>query len=165
MNGDFEMGCDFPLWWACAKIGYSLDVHARKLVSHWLCMRENWLLMAVHARKTPSAFSKIFLTYSSVLFSRPCLTSFVPSLTSLYCTLSPVLYPLSHRLWSLSPVRCTLSHVICSLSPNLVFRPLTPISCPRVSFSVALFHCWLLWFPSSVPPTLVLSGLASRLIQ
>ncbi len=57
LNDDFEMGCDFPLCWECAIIGYSLTEHARKLVTCWLSkwacakngylllsMRENWLL-------------------------------------------------------------------------------------------------------------------------
>jgi hypothetical protein len=57
LNDDFEMGCDFPLCWEFAKIGYSLTEHARKLVTcgltseHvrkmvicWLSMCENWLL-------------------------------------------------------------------------------------------------------------------------
>ncbi len=41
LNVDFEMGWDFPLcWaWACAKNGYSLAEHARKLVTCWLSMR------------------------------------------------------------------------------------------------------------------------------
>jgi hypothetical protein len=56
------MGWDFPLCSACAKIGYLLAEHARKLVTRWLSMHENWLfvgcactnldyLLAEHARK------------------------------------------------------------------------------------------------------------------
>ncbi len=43
LNVDFEMGWDFPLYWACAKIGYSVAEHAWKLVTHLLSMCENWL--------------------------------------------------------------------------------------------------------------------------
>ncbi len=62
LNVNFEMGWDFPLCWGCTKIGNSLAEHARKLVTHWLSIRENWLLfgwgctkigysLAEHARK------------------------------------------------------------------------------------------------------------------
>ncbi len=62
LNDDIEMGCDFTLCGACAKIGFSLAEHAQKLVSFWLSMCGNWLLvgwactkmgysLAEHARK------------------------------------------------------------------------------------------------------------------
>ncbi len=39
------MGCNFSVCWACAKIGCSLDEHPQKLVTRWLSMRKNWLLV------------------------------------------------------------------------------------------------------------------------
>jgi hypothetical protein len=51
LNDDIEMGCDFLLWGACAKIGFLLVEHARKLVSCWLSMRENWLLVSCACAK------------------------------------------------------------------------------------------------------------------
>jgi hypothetical protein len=95
LNVNIEMGSDFPLCWACLKIGYSLAEHARKLVTRWLSMRENRLLvcwacakigysLAEHMQKlfwrSTCIFCLFFLfTLSpfSVPFSRPCLTSFM----------------------------------------------------------------------------------------
>ncbi len=45
LKDDFEMGCDFLLCWACAKIGYSLAENAQKLVTLWLSMRWKSLLV------------------------------------------------------------------------------------------------------------------------
>ncbi len=90
------------------------------------------------------------VTHSSVPFSCPCLTSFVPSLTSLYFVSSPLSYV---------SVPCLPSSVPCLMALLLVSRPLYPVyqlsQCP---FFVALFHLscpLLLCFPSSVPPSLV----------
>ncbi len=206
--------------WACAKIGYSKAEHARKLVTRWLSIRKNWLFVgwAVSMPKNSLlagwAYAKLFsahfqsfsslspVPHSYVPFSRPCLTSFVPPLTSLYfvsrpmspvlrlCFLIPVLCltylflayrPLSPvlRLCSLYPIYplshnfapCLPSSLPCltwsvPYLPSSFLHPLlTPINCPNVPFSVALFYCYcplqklLLYFPSSVPPSLVLCPL------
>ncbi len=65
---------------------------------------------------------------SSVPFSRPCLTSYVPCPTSLPCLPSNV--PYLTRLYSLSPVLCPLSHVrLCALPPVRCPQPYVSISC------------------------------------
>jgi hypothetical protein len=146
----------FPLCWACAKIGYWLAENAQKLVTHWLRMRENWLLVGWAYEKIISAHHVHFqtfssvppVTHSSVLFSRPCLTSYVPCLTSLFlvsCPLSSVsrLFltsrPLSHavlRLFSLStsPVLCPfLASQFLVSCPYSVSHDLSPVSHPLFS--------------------------------
>ncbi len=73
-------------------------------------------------------------THSSVPFSRPCLTSYVPCLTSLF--LAPVLCPLSHvsvpGSRPMSPVSrlCSWlpSYVPCLTSLFLASGPLYPVS-------------------------------------
>ncbi len=158
--------------------------HARKLVTRWLSMRENWLLFDWYAHKLVTsklytwennfcaqrAFSEFFLSSSCHPFLCPLLPSLSNFLCPLFfCSLSPSLGPLSYV-----SVPCLLSYVPCLMALLLVFRPLSPLSrlcslspdlctlsinCPSVPFFVALFH-WscllLLCFSSSVPPSLVL---------
>jgi hypothetical protein len=117
-----------------------------KLVTRWLSMRGNWKLeigayekiILAHHEHYQSFSSLPHVTHSSVPFSRPCLTSFVPSLTSLYL--------------------CLPAYVPCLMSPFLVSRPLSNV--PVFPF-LCLCSCpLLLCFPSSVPPSLVLCPLS-----
>jgi hypothetical protein len=118
--------------------------YARKLVTRWLSMRQNWLLvgwacmkigysLAEHARKlvtrqasirknhfgAPHVFSEFFpvppITRSSVRFSRPSLTSPVWCLCLFSHPMSPVLC-----LCCLYPVLCPLSHVSVLCLPSAV---------------------------------------------
>jgi hypothetical protein len=117
--------------------------HARKLVgTRRLTMLVNWFLASWASKKIISAHHVHFeiffspVTLSSVSFFCPCLTSLVPSLTSLYFV------SLSHNktpvlcLCSLSPVLCPLSYIsvpclpsalpsLTSLSLYLVLYPLS----------------------------------------
>ncbi len=176
LNVDFEMGWDFPLCWACTKIGYLLAENAQYLVTCWLSMHKNWLLTSWVYAKIISAHHMPILSFPSLIpiiqsyvpFSHLCLTSFVPSVTSLYfvshyvpflclCPLSPVLCPLSHgsalspalssRLSSLSSILCILSTVpdspFCGSVPLfLSFAPLFPVLC-HLSFILARMRDFL----------------------
>jgi hypothetical protein len=163
------MGWNFPLCWACAKIGYSLAVHARKFVTRWLSMHENWLLTSWAYAKIISVHHVHFLSYplSPIPLSPTPVPVWRPlSPLSRRCALSPTMFPVL-CLCSLSPVLCPLSHgsvpclpssVPCLRALLLVSRPLSPalssrlsslssvlctlsINCPSVPFFVALFHC------------------------
>ncbi len=198
----FEMGCDFLLCWACAKIcyslaeharnwllvgwacskiGYSLVEHARKLVTRWLSMRENWLLVgwacaeigysmaenwflaswasekiiSAHNMRFGSFSSLPHVTHSSVPFSRPCLTSFVPSLyfvsqprSSVLClsSLSPVLCPLSR-----GSAPCLPSSVPSLTALFILSRPLYPVyqlsQCPLYCGSIPVVLSFAPLFP------------------
>ncbi len=94
--------------WACVEIGYSLAKHARKLVTLWLSIRGNWLL--------------VYWAYAEILFL--LVLNHVFSLV----IRSPV--PFSRPL---SNVLCLLSHVSvlwlpssvpCLTSLFLISRPL-----------------------------------------
>jgi hypothetical protein len=83
--------------------------------------------------------------------SVPCLPVMYPFLS--LCSLSPVLCPLSHV--SISCLPSSVPCLKCSVRypPSFFRRPLTPINCPSVPFSVALFHCsrpLFFFFPSTV---------------
>ncbi len=76
LNDAFEVGCDFPFCWACAKIVYLLSEHEQKFSYS----------LAEHTRKSFRHTTYIFrvflsspVTHSSIPFSRPYLTPFVPS--------------------------------------------------------------------------------------
>ncbi len=120
-----------------------LSEHAQKLVNRWRCMQENWLVtrwpcIRENHFRAPHVHFQSFscIPCSSVPFSHPCLTSYIPCLTSLPCLpsyMSPILLQLS----PLSPVLCPLSHVSvpCILSagpqshlsvPILASHPLSP---------------------------------------
>ncbi len=111
------MGCDFPLCWAYAKTGYSLAEHAQRLLSRWLSMLENWLLIGwAELICWLSIWNHVhFQSFSS---GHPLLCSLLPSLSSVLC-------PLSHVC-----VVCTLSPVLFTLFTSLflIFRPLYPVS-------------------------------------
>ncbi len=172
-NGDFEMGCDFPLCWACMKIGYSLAERGQKLVTRRLSMRENWLLdvwayakigylLARHAKKLFTRWLSIcktsFSAFSKFFFSSPChsLTPMSPSSVRV----SNVLCPLSHVF-----VLCLPSYVPCLTSLLLVFRPLYYISVLCLSSAVpSLAPLFLVSHPlSPVSQLCVVSRLLSCL--
>ncbi len=128
LNDDSEMGCDMPLCWAYAEIGSSLAEHTRKLVTRWLSIRGNWLivcwacaeigyLIAEHMRKLVETM--LFpVNCSPVPFSRP-----LPKVLYFLCSLSPILCSLSHVY-----VPCLPSTVPCLTSRFLVSHPLFPVS-------------------------------------
>ncbi len=122
-----------------------------------LSKHENWLLASWAYGKIISVHHIHFfqslsspVIHSSVPFSCPCLTSFVPSLTSLYFVshpkspvlrtslflvsrpLSPVScicsLPTVRRTQSYVSVLCILSSAPCLTSLLLVSRPLYPVS-------------------------------------
>jgi hypothetical protein len=96
--------------WARVEISYSMDEHARKLVTLWLSIRENWLIVGwANAEIRFYWYWTMFFPMSSVPLSPfpvPCLTSYVSCLKCLF---------LVSR--SLSPI---LS--LCSLYPIFLFR-------------------------------------------
>ncbi len=113
---------------ACAETGYSLAGHTQKLVTRWLSIQENSVLLVLN---------HVFPLSSVPLspFPVPCLTSFVSCLKCLFLV-SHRLLPFS-RLCSLFPVHCSLSHVSvpcltssvpCLTSLFLVFHPLFHVS-------------------------------------
>jgi hypothetical protein len=122
------MDCDFPLCWACEKIGYWLAEHAQKSVTHWLSMSENWLFVGWACAKigcwladpyakiisfhSPHAFSEFFLCSPFNLVLCP----FVPSLSNVICPLSHVSVP------------CLPSYDPYLTSLLLVFLPLSSVS-------------------------------------
>ncbi len=75
-NDVFEMGSNFLLCLACAKIVYLLAKHAWKLVTCWLSMRENWLLFGwAHAEIGYSLAEhtrKFVFAYAQHAFGCPC---------------------------------------------------------------------------------------------
>jgi hypothetical protein len=110
-----------------------------------------WICKARICKSIPRKFSSVPpVTLSYFPFSRPCLTSCVSCLTSLYlayhpmspdmplCSLSFVLSPLS-RLCSLPPVRCTQSYVSVPCLPSAVLSltPLFLVSSPLSLFLVS----------------------------
>ncbi len=103
--------------WTCAKIGYLLVEHVRKLVPRWLSMCENHLAHHVHLQNFP-------------------LFPFYPFLCPLLLSLSNVLCPLSHVfvlcLPSYLPFLCLCS--ICSMSPFIC--PLSHVSVPCLPSAV-----------------------------
>ncbi len=144
--------------WECAKIGYWLAEHTRKLFTCYLNIRKNHCGAA-------RAFSEFFLSspchpllsllipsLSNVLWPLShdfvlCLSSYVP-FTSLFLVSRP-LSPLS-RLCSLSPVLCPLSHVSVPCLPSSVpsLTSLKFVSCPTVCpLSYVSVPC----LPSSIP--------------
>ncbi len=150
--------------------------HARKLVTGWLSMRKNWLLIGwEHAWKlvirwlslreynfsAPRTFSEFFLCSPS----HPFFCLLLLSLSNVLCPMShvsallPVLRPLSYVSVPCLPssILCLTWSVPCLTSSFL--RPLTPITWSTVPFSVALFLCsssLFLCFPSPDPSSLVL---------
>ncbi len=150
LSNDFEMSCDFPLYWACAKICYSLAEH---MENHF---------GASHA-------------FSESSLSSPCHPFLCPILMSLYNFLCPLsnVFVFCHPsymspvlcLCSLSPVLCPLSHVSVSCLPSavpsltslfLVSRLLAPVlrigSLPTVGCPHAVLRlCSLYPVPSSIP--------------
>ncbi len=174
------MGCNFPLWWACAIL---IDWAEQNLVTRRLSMRENWLLVGwacakigyLRADHTQKSFwhticiFRLFPQFHSLLSYVPshvfvsCLPSSVLRLTSLFLVSRPF-YLVSRDL---SAVLCPLPHVSVPCLPSSVpcltwsvcylissfLCPLNPIKCPSFPFSVALFHYaypLLFCFPSSV---------------
>ncbi len=92
LNDNFEMGFNVPLcwacttnWlhfgWACVKIGHLLAKHAWKLVTRWLSMQKIVYSQDKHLRKSFRHFLSSPVTRSSVSFSHPSQTSFVPLIT------------------------------------------------------------------------------------
>ncbi len=101
--------------WGCAKIGYLLAEHARKLVTRWLGIRKN------HFGAEFFLCSPCHPCHSSVSFSVPCLTPlvFLPRFSVLrLCFLSPVLWPMSRV-----SVPCLPSFIPCPVSHNLSPEP------------------------------------------
>jgi hypothetical protein len=134
-------------------------------------MRENWLLagsafaeiISVHHMHFHSFFCAPPVTRSSVPFSRPFLTSYVPCFMSLPCLPSSVPCPLSHFSvpcflscsLSYGSVPCRSSSVQRLMSLSFVSRPLSPVS-RLYSLSPVLCIPCLTWsvpcLPSSFLP-------------
>jgi hypothetical protein len=143
------------------------------MCENWCCTYEKIIL--AHNMRFQSISSLPHVTHSSVPFSRPCLTSFVPFLyyfsqsrssVLCLCSLSPVFSPLSH-----SSVPCLPTSVPCrstvpvspflwlySMPLGLSFAPLFPVLCSSISCPLStclsyLQECKFLFILHTVHPT------------
>jgi hypothetical protein len=140
---------------------YSLAEHARKLVTCWLSIHKNHF-------GTPHRFSEFSsvppVTCSSVPFSHPCLTSYVPcprpmSPVPVLCPLSPSYAPCLTSLFLVSSPPSLKSLFLASfpLPPVLRLGSLSLDLCPKSLFLVSrpLYHisrnCPVSHLPFSVP--------------
>jgi hypothetical protein len=166
----FWNGLWFPLMPSYAE-------HAQKLVTRWLSMRGNWLLvgwactkigylLAEQSRKSlrrTTCISKFFLSSSC----HPFFSLLLPSLSNFLCPLShvfvlclPSYVPCLTSL-SLSPILCPLSHVSVPCLPSNVpsfkflFLESQPLCYVLRLCSLSLVFCTLSHVICSLSPILV----------
>ncbi len=132
LNVDFEMGLDFHLCSACAKIGYLLAEQARKLVIRWLSMHENWLLVGWVCTKIDYSWAEharnlVLRPLSRSHGSAPCLPSSPRPCphSSPTCPLSSIPCFFVPFLWLYSTVRVLSS----SVSRPLFLHLLSSVLC------------------------------------
>ncbi len=158
----FQWFSYFSLCWAYAKIGYSLATHSQILLSRWLSMNENWLIVGLACAKnwllscqayaeksfrcTTCIFRVPMLSRFFVPFSRPLSNTFVPCLTSLFLVVRPM--SLVFRLCSLHVFRpMSLVFFLVSLSP--FSRPLSPVAVSQLGSQDVTY---LSLHPMPLPP-------------
>ncbi len=110
LNHGFEVGCSFPICWACVK-----------LVTRRLIMRRNWFLLAGHAQ---------YLVTCWLNMSKNWLFAYDDTWKSFWCTTCIFkvfpLFPLS--LIPLPPSPVPGKHHMSSVSRlSLVSRPMSPV--------------------------------------
>ncbi len=139
--------------------------HAQKLVTHWLGMRGNWLLVGWAcaqigyslAEHTQKSFWRTLSQYMSFWVSIcivPCFSNFTRSSVTFSRSLTNVLCPRSHVSVPCLPSSgpCLLSSVPCLTSLFLISPPLFPVSllCSLSPILCFLSHVSVPCLPSSV---------------